>query len=123
MAYLSVCFIYSFIYFGAKIPSCVSFQKYPKVIFSGGGGALFWLQPDAGGQDGVGWRRGEEQQFEGGGGGMCDEMRCEVFPHSVGTCVKDSSRGRERTADAVLGRSEARAAEKGEQRKVAESLF
>lgn len=49
---------------------------------------------------------------------MCDEMRCEVFPHSVGTCVKDSSRGgRERTADAVLGRSEARAVEKGEQRK------
>lgn len=42
--------------------------------------------------DGGEERRGEEQQFEGGGGGMCDEMRCEVFPHSVGTCVKDSSR-------------------------------
>lgn len=96
-----------------KIPSCVSFYKYLKAIFSdgGGGGALFWFQLDAGGQDGVAWRRGEERRgivwrSKGRGGGMCDDTRCEVFPHSVITCVKDSvreiERERERATDVVL---------------------
>lgn len=37
---------------------------------------------------------------------MCDDTRCEVFPHSVITCVKDSvreiERERERATDVVL---------------------
>lgn len=69
----------------------------------------------------VGWRRGEERRgtvwrSKGGGEGMCDDMRCEVFPDSVITCIKDSLRERETEKEtegernrccAVPGRTEA----------------
>lgn len=42
--------------------------------------------------DGGEERRGTVWRSKGGGGGMCDDTRCEVFPHSVVTCVKDSLR-------------------------------
>lgn len=42
------------------------------------------------GRRGGGRRRGEERYFEGAGG-VRDEIRCEVFPHSARRRVKDSS--------------------------------
>lgn len=47
-----------------KIPSCLSFHKYLRLFLVMEEGLFFWFQLDAGGHDGVGWWRGEEQQFE-----------------------------------------------------------
>lgn len=53
----------------------------------------------AGWWDGGEERRGTVWRSKGGGEGMCDDMRCEVFPDSVITCIKDSLRERDGERD------------------------
>lgn len=61
----------------------VRFLKYPEVIFGDEGGAPSWAgwtqvgrAAHGGGESGA--RSGT---LKGKGAGVCDEMRCEVFPH------------------------------------------
>lgn len=81
--------------FTKKVPDSwllTGFHKYPKDIFGEGGGGLLL---DAGGQDGVGRQRRERREeryaLKGQSGGVCDEMRCEVFPQSACRHVKHLS--------------------------------
>lgn len=61
----------------------VGFLKYPEVIFGDGREELLLGRLDARGQGGARRRREERNStLKGKSAGVCDEMRCEVFPHS-----------------------------------------
>lgn len=52
--------------------------------------------------DGGEERRGTVCRSKWGGGGTCDDTRCEVFPHSVITRVKDSLSEMEREREQLM---------------------